>query len=169
MLGSYSHATVRTAKAADAEALADVFTQSWRHAYRGIIPHGHLEILIRRHNAAWWQAAIQKGETPLVLEAIGQIAGYATYGPARMRGPIRGEIYELYLAPVYQGLGWGELLFEACRHHLDRRRLAGLLVWALVENTTARDFYKRRGGRPALRAYETMGGAKLEKTGFTWD
>ena len=69
-------------------------------------------------------------------------------GSSRQRGPYQGEIYELYLDPIYQGLGLGEHLFEGCRHTLDMRKLNGLIVWALLDNTAACDFYWRRGGRP---------------------
>jgi hypothetical protein len=31
---------------------------------------------------------------------------------------------------------------------LDMRKLNGLIVWALLDNTAACDFYWRRGGRP---------------------
>ena len=69
----------------------------------------------------------------LVLEVSGDVVGYATLGPSRTRGRFEGEIYELYMAPPHQGLGFGECLFEACRYRLDERRLSGLLVWALAE------------------------------------
>ena len=85
-----------------------------------------------------------------------------------MRGPNEGEIYELYLAPPFQGLG-SVSLFESCRAGLDERRLNGLIVWALAENTPAIEFYWRRGGRPVMRAFDRIGGAKLEKIAFTWD
>jgi len=168
MLGSSAHVKVRRSKAADAAALAQVFGDSWRLAYRGIIPHLHLENLIQRRGVGWWKSALRAQEPILVLEAGGTLAGYATFGTARTRGPYRGEIYELYLAPNYQGLGLGEYLFEACRYELDLRRLDGLLVWALADNTPAMDFYWRRGGRPIARAFDRIGGAKLEKIAFAW-
>ena len=74
-------------------------------------------------------------------------------GSSRQRAPYQGEIYELYLDPIYQGLGLGEHLFEGCRHALDMRKLNGLIVWALLDNTAACDFYWRRGGRPIASAF----------------
>lgn len=168
MLGSSEHVCVREARAADASALADVFRGSWTEAYTGIIPHLHLETLIRRRSEEWWSGAIRGGDSILVLEVGKATAGYATSGAARTRTAHQGEIYELYLAPVYQGLGFGELLFEGCRAGLDRRQLRGLVVWALSENSGATDFYWRRGGRPFARAYDRIGGARLEKIAFGW-
>ena len=82
--------------------------------------------------------------------------------------PCQGEIFEFYLDPIYQGLGLGEHLFEGCRHTLDMRKLSGLIVWALLENRAACDFYWRRGGRPITSAFTKIGGARLEKVAFTW-
>ncbi len=87
--------------------------------------------------------------------------------PARA-APYQGEIYELYIAPEHQGVGLGEHLFEASRFALDRRRLRGLVVWVLAQNTIATDFYWRRGGRPMKQVIENVGGKKLEKIAFGW-
>ena len=48
------------------------------------------------------------------------------------------------------------------------KRLNGLIVWALLENTAACDFYWRRGGRPIASAFTKIGGARLEKVAFAW-
>lgn len=169
MLGSSSKAKVRKGKPADAAALSDLFRLSWQQAYRGIIPHVHLENMIRRRGPDWWLNSLRSGDSVLVLEVGGKMAGYATMGTARARGNYQGEIYELYLDPTHQGLGFGEHLFEACRYGLDQRKLRGLVVWALADNSMATDFYWRRGGRPVARAYDRIGGAKLEKIAFAWN
>ena len=169
MLSASTQVRIRDGKAADAAALGAIFRESWTQAYRGIIPHLHLETMIRRRGAAdWWVGALRSGESILILEVEGKVAGYATTGAARARGNYEGEIYELYLAPLYQGAGLGELLFEGCRHKLDLRKLRGLVVWALSGNTPAIDFYWRRGGRPIARSFDRIGGSKLEKIAFAW-
>lgn len=168
MLSSSSHVRVRRGKLSDAKALSSVFRDSWELAYRGIIPHLHLETMIRRRNPDWWRTSIRSGDTLFVLEVGGKVAGYATCGVARSRGAQQGEIYEIYLGPTHQGLGFGEHLFEACRHALDMRRLNGLVVWALAENEAAVSFYWRRGGRPIAARADRIGSAKLSKLAFAW-
>jgi ribosomal protein S18 acetylase RimI-like enzyme len=168
MLGSSSEVKVRAPKPGDAKALSEIFSAAWLHAYRGIIPHLHLDNIVRRRGLDWWRSAIRNGEDIVVLEVAGKTAGYATIGAARTRGKYAGEIYELYLAPDYQGVGYGELLFESCRHRLDQRRMKGLIVWVLAENFIASDFYWRRGGRPIAKTSERFGTEKLEKIAFAW-
>ena len=159
---------VRRAEARDGADLAAVFRESWRDAYQGIIPAQHLESMILRRDRAWWLNAMKADGELLVVEAAGVIAGYSTSGAARTRGRFGGEIYELYLAPIYQGVGIGEHLFEACRHQLDIRRLPGLIVWALADNERAAQFYWQRGGRPVAETKETFGLKRLVKIGYGW-
>jgi ribosomal protein S18 acetylase RimI-like enzyme len=168
MIGAGIKRTVRRAKPSDNAALATIFADSWRLAYRGIIPHAHLECLIRRRGTAWWAKAIRTESHLLVIEIEGKVAGYASCGATRNHTVYKGEIYELYLAPVYQGLGLGEYLFEACRHELDMRGLDGLVVWALEDNDAAAAFYWRRGGRPVTRTTERFGTTKLGKIAYGW-
>ena len=159
---------VRKAQPGDAGALAELFRDSWQLAYRGIIPHLHLERMIRQRSESYWKTSIQRGDQALVLELAGQIGGYVTFGRSRWPLPYEGEMYELYMAPTHQGVGLGEHLFEGARHVLDNARLPGLLVWALAENTGACEFYRRRGGRPVARTKERMGDRALLKIGFGW-
>ena len=132
MLGASSHFEIRRGSVSDAPALCEVFRNTWNNAYQGIIPHFHLETMIRRRSPDWWNSTIRSGNGLLVLQVAGIVAGYATLGTARMRGEHEGEIYELYVTPTHQGVGFGEHLFAASRHHLDKRHLSGLIVWALT-------------------------------------
>ncbi|MFM1814194.1 MAG: hypothetical protein RLZ98_889 [Pseudomonadota bacterium] len=170
MTGTKSNNAVRTARVSDAEALVGVFQESWRFAYQGIIPHLQLERIIERRGADWWACQVKQApKSLLVVDVGGRVAGYANFGVARGRSVQRGEIYELYLAPDYHGMGLGEGLFEASRHALDMRCLKGLIVWALSENTSAMNFYWGRGGWPTACKNERIGGTALEKIAFTWD
>lgn len=169
MLDWRSQGRVRNGRAGDAMALAELFGDTWRGAYAGIIPHAQLESIIRRRGRTWWSAAIRNGDSLMVVEHGGHVSGYATYGAARNNGPHQGEIYELYIAPDYQGLGLGEHLFEACRARLDLQSRRGLIVWALSDNAQAGDFYWRRGGRPFAKVRERIGQVTVEKIAYTWD
>lgn len=168
MLEQRSCVRVRKARLADAEALAEVFKTSWSFAYTGLLPESHLRTMIARRGTGWWRTMLRGSGDILVLQVADRVAGYATMGRSRGNGAIQGEIYELYLDPLYQGLGLGEHLFEGCRNVLDTRRLNGLAVWALIDNAPACHFYWRRGGRPRTSVMDSIGGKKFEKVAFVW-
>ena len=162
-------AQVRPARPKDADALAAAYEEAWRGAYQGIIPHLDLERMIARRGAVWWERVLRRRASLLVLDFGGQVAGYVTFGRCRIgRGPYRGEIFELYLCPTYQGLGLGTKLFDGARQKLREWRLHGLLVWALADNEAACDFYIRLGGRPIAEGAESFSGTILRKIAFVW-
>src|SRR6478735_5782718 len=151
--------SIRRAKPEDAPGLSKVFEQAWREAYQGIIPGVALEKLLARRGPRWWRSTIGRGR-PLAVLDIGQgIAGYVSYGRCRDRSlPAEGEIDELYLAPEYQGIGFGRRLFQAVRNDLRDRSMPHLGVWALSENDRARRFYESLGGRDIVEIEERIGG-----------
>ena len=150
--------TIRGARASDAEAIAAVHDASWRDAYRGIIPGRELERMVARRGPRWWRTAILRGTRLCVLDFDDTIAGYASYGRNRVPSlPFGGEIFEIYLAPEFQGLGFGKRLFKAARRDLADHGYMSVLVWALADNDRALAFYERLGGRIVRRAEERFG------------
>ena len=161
-------AHIRPPRTKDAEALCAVHADAWQGAYQGIIPHLSLQRMLSRRGLSWWKDTI-RGRSLLVLDFDGAVAGYVTFGRSRYgRSPFQGEIFELYLHPVYQGLGLGGLLFKAARSRLTELRLNGLLVWALAENDAACSFYARLGGKPVAEGSEAFGKVSLRKVAFAW-
>ena len=160
---------IRRAKANDAAAVAEAHDEAWRTAYQGIIPGAELRRLINRRGPTWWDSAIRKGSRIALLQFGDKIAGYANYGRNRARSLYYdGEIYELYLRPEYQGLGFGRRLFTAARRDLAQSALKSLIVWALSENETAVEFYRALGGRMVARSSEKFGPKSLDKVAFAW-
>jgi ribosomal protein S18 acetylase RimI-like enzyme len=102
-----------------------------------------------------------------VLDIRQGIAGYVSYGRCRDRSlPADGEVDELYLAPEYQGLGFGRRLFKAVRNDLADREMNRVVVWALADNERACHFYERLGGRTIARVDERIGGTSLTKVAY---
>lgn len=160
----------RRACPADAADIADIHDAAWRAAYRGLIPGAELEKMIQRRGAVWWETALRRGSRIIVLTFGDAVAGYAHVGRNRARGlPYEGEIYELYLRPEYQGLGFGRRLFVGARKELAAAGFEGMTVWALAENEPALGFYRALGGRGVARSSEAFGGQNLEKLAFGWN
>jgi ribosomal protein S18 acetylase RimI-like enzyme len=160
---------IRRAKPSDARSVADTHDEAWRTAYQGIIPGNELDRLISRRGPDWWDSAIRKGSRITILQFGDSVAGYANYGRNRARSlTYDGEVYELYLRPEYQGLGFGRRLFAAARKDLLQSGLRSLVVWALSDNDPAVNFYRALGGRAVARSSERFGSKTLDKVAYAW-
>ncbi len=160
---------IRNASSADVAGIATTHREAWHGAYAGIIPHLALNRMIAQRREDWWQRALSRSASVLVAEFGDEIVGYATYGRNRTRElPQKGEIYELYLHPQYQGIGIGSRLFEAARQRLEDSHLSGMVVWALEENVIAQQFYAGHGGHDIAEGVEQLGGASFKKIAFVW-
>lgn len=159
--------SLRRARPADADPLAALFDETWREAYRGIIPGVALERMISQRSSQWWLGATQRSRPLVVVDTGEAVVGYAVYGPARGRLlQAAGEIDELYIRPDHHGLGLGRRLFRAVRNDLSDHGLGAVGVWALEENDRACGFYARLGGSVAARSVDRLAGAVLPKIGF---
>ena len=160
---------IRRAKSSDAVDVAATHDEAWRTTYQGIIPGNELSKLINRRGPDWWNSAIRKGSRITILQFGEQIAGYANYGRNRARSLFYdGEVYELYLRPEYQGLGFGRRLFSAARKDLLQSGLKSRVVWALSDNEPAVEFYRALGGRAVARSSERFGNKSLDKVAYAW-
>jgi len=161
---------IRRARPSDARAVASAHDEAWRTAYQGIIPGLELERLINRRGAAWWDGSIRKGSRVSLFMFGDTVAGYANYGRNRARSlNYDGEIYELYLRPQYQGLGFGRRLFSSARKDLLQSGVKSLVVWALSDNEPAVQFYRALGGQAVARSSEAFGGKVLDKVAYAWN
>ncbi|HIT07760.1 MAG TPA: GNAT family N-acetyltransferase [Candidatus Merdivicinus faecavium] len=117
---------IRPARAEDAAAVGKIYCDSWKAAYRGIMPADYL-----------------------VLESEeGAVFGLANIGASRdQERPDWGELRAIYLLPEYWRKGSGTALFRAAEEELRRRGYGRYFLWVLVENTRARRFYEKMGMR----------------------
>ncbi len=161
--------SIRRARSEDANDLSGVFDNTWRETYQGILPAITLERMISRRGPRWWLQTIGRGRPLVVLDVGDRVAGYVSYGRCRDRSlPADGEIDEFYLAPEYQGLGFGKRLFNAVRNDLSDRGATRVAVWGLSDNDRACGFYRRMGGRLIAESNERFGSTTLSKSCFLY-
>ncbi len=159
----------RAATTKDVDAIAAIHDAAWRSTYQGIIPHLHLERMIARRGQRWWHNQIARGANITLLVFDGVPQGYATWGEARGTWPWpAGEIFELYVAPAFQGVGLGSRLFQTAKKTLKREGLDRLVVWALKDNEPACAFYGGLGGAVAAAAPQRYGDVSLTRIAFVW-
>ncbi|MEI2387311.1 GNAT family N-acetyltransferase [Breoghania sp. JC706] len=161
--------TIRQARPEDAGVLADIHDAAWHGAYRGVLSGVELERLLARRGVSWWHAAIRYKTRILVLDVCGTLAGYATFGHSRLKHlPFAGEIYELYLRPDHQGLGFGRRLFQATRGAMNSAALPGVAVRVLKENLPAQAFYEAMGGGLCDEKVERIGKSDIAIRVYGW-
>ncbi|MTH98192.1 GNAT family N-acetyltransferase [Roseibium sp. RKSG952] len=160
---------IRPARPADCEALAAIHNAAWLGAYRGLLNGVELQRMISRRGASFWFDALVSGAAIKLLEVAEEPAGYAYYGPCRLNNmAARGEVYELYLRPEYQGLGFGRALFSKVRSELSRRGFEGLAVKVLSDNQPARHFYRALGGQLVARSWYRSAGKRIDLSIYAW-
>jgi GNAT superfamily N-acetyltransferase len=165
--------TVRVATPDDADAIERIRTDTWRDAYRGLMPDAVLDRLgydsARRRLG---MAAMPANRFALVAEHDGEVVGFSYGGPARVSDSAHpGEIYAIYVLPSHQGHGHGSALLRAAAREVLARGWHGMVLWVLRDNHPSREFYERMGGRHLEDRDEDreIEGVTLTESGYVWD
>jgi len=158
---------VRPAVSADAAAIAKVRIETWRAAYRGMLPEDILRGLDQNKATVFFQAAIDDREADNhVLSGFdgNQLCGFALWNRSAEEPSNVAELRAIYVLPSHQGTGLGSALFEHCRIDMRRAGFSAFLVYTLETNAPAREFYRRRGGvaLPDRRVFEMTGTSQPE-------
>jgi GNAT superfamily N-acetyltransferase len=141
---------VRTARINDAQQIAEVHVDSWRAAYRGIVPDSLLDSLsVEAWTERWQERLSVAGDTINLVLALGEsLIGLATAGPARdldCDSRQTQEVYALYLRSEYWGRGNGKELYLAAEDQIWRSGAVDAVLWVLRDNLRARRFYEAQG------------------------
>ncbi len=159
---------IRTARPADAPAIAAVHVAGWRHAYRGRMPDALLDGLSVGARAAQWTKWLAAGSTTRcrVAEVDGAIIGFASIGPARDLDGI-GELYAIYLNPERIGTGAGRALLADAAAGLRAQGFTEAVLWVLRDNLRARAVYAAAGWcDDGGRKSAAFGGRLLEEVRY---
>ena len=161
---------VRHAVVDDAEAIERVRTDTWRAAYRGLMPDALLDGLgydATRRRAI--MGALPPHQFALVAEVDGTVVGFCLGGRSRTTDPFGGEVYAIYVLPEQQGHGVGRALLQAGAKELVDRGFPAMIVWVLRENAPSRRFYERMGGHHVRDEERELEGVRITESGYGWD
>jgi ribosomal protein S18 acetylase RimI-like enzyme len=146
--------TIRVATTRDAEAVARVHVDSWRWAYRGIMPDEILDGMTVELRTERWQKILTSNGIPSTTWVTDPVTGFVSRGPSRdddAHG--EDELWALYVAPAVAGTGVGRALLE---HVLDG--VKEMTLWVLAGNARAIRFYEKAGFRDDKRSKDDPAG-----------
>ena len=164
---------VREAKIADAPAIARVNLDTWRTAYRQIVPADYLAQLSYQKRESNWQEILvnvkNTGNFVGVAENdSGQIVGFAAGGCERTgRYIYQGELFAIYILEEYQRQGIGRQLVRAVATKLSELSLNSMLVWVLGDNSACQ-FYEFLGGEKVDEEQTSRAGVALKEIAYGW-
>jgi ribosomal protein S18 acetylase RimI-like enzyme len=162
---------VRRAVVDDADAIERVRTDTWRYAYRGLMPDSLLDGLgydATRRRAL--MSAMSPQHFVLVAENDGAVIGFCIGGPSRTPvDQFGGEVYAIYVLPEHHGRGAGRAMLEAARKELLDRGFTSMIIWVLRENAPSRGFYERMGGVHVRDEDRELEGVRITESGYGWE
>jgi ribosomal protein S18 acetylase RimI-like enzyme len=164
---------VREAKIADAPAIAQVNLDTWRTAYRNIIPADYLAKLSYEKRENNWQEILSNvkntGDYVCVAENnSGQVVGFAAGGYERSGKYVyRGELFAIYILEEYQRQGIGRQLVGSVATKLAELGLNSMLVWVLGDNSACK-FYENLGGKKVEEQQTSRAGTALKEIAYGW-
>ncbi|HET9780708.1 MAG TPA: GNAT family N-acetyltransferase [Candidatus Dormibacteraeota bacterium] len=161
---------VRPAESGDAAAIARVHVETWRTAYRGLLPDDYLASLDRAGYEQRWARTLRDAAVRVfVAEDGGTVVGFASGGPERAgEERFSGELYAIYVLSDAQGHGHGRALACAVVQALREMHLGEMIVWVLRDNHPARHFYERLGGVYVRTQPIAIGSALLQEVSYGW-
>lgn len=139
---------VRRADINDAGILGKIHSDSWKAAYKGIVPDSILDSINAEKRQEYFEKALSEGwEEDFLVFAEDKAAGLMTIGKCRdeEKDDTYGEIWGIYLLPEYWNKGIGTYFINWGLNELKSRGYKKVTLWVLEENINARKFYEKIG------------------------
>lgn len=130
----------------DVEAVAQVHVETWREAYRGLMPDELLDSpdMMGKRRRMWSSLITPENHTDhisAIAEQDGAIVGIALSGPSAAEDrPGERQLFVLYAYAAVHGSGVGQQLLDAVVGPEERTSL-----WVADPNPRAQAFYRRNG------------------------
>lgn len=156
---------IRRAKEGDRAAIAGIHAESWRDAYRGLLPDVLLDGEIDGIMAARWaEQEMCAADAVLVADRGGEVVGFSATWDGESA-----YVDSIHVRADARSHGLGRrLLGETARHFLARGR-SRAHVHVVAANARARAFYFALGGRSAGIVEKNLYGTIVANERIEWD
>lgn len=164
---------IRLARPDDAIAIANIFVDSWRETYAGLLPLNGLLRMSKTEQATTWTKTIRnsnlRSPTLVASDSNSTVYGFASAGPTRDKTlGFESEIYTLYVSPGFTGQGIGLALMSSIFRLFSKANYNGMIIWALSENPS-RFFYEAMGGRIVAERQHPLWGGSYREIAYGWN
>ena len=157
---------IRPATSDDALILATILIDSWRSAYSGLVPDLYLDSMnYELRTEQFRHSLIEKNEETYIYEQNQKVAGFLTLGACRdsdLDHSKTGEIWGIYLSPLYWRKGIGTNLCRYGEQLLKSRGYKDIILWVFKGNSQAKSFYEIMG-------FNADGSSKILSVGVPLD
>lgn len=171
---------IRDAGAADALNVAQLHSESWQSAYRGLASDSYLDgPLVTDHQERWQrllsenpQDSAGNAQNPegfvRLAEQDGSLVGFITLWIDYKAG-YDAYVDNLHVRPGQRGVGIGKKLLHDAAICAAAQGCKNLSLEVLDGNSGAIRFYERLGAVCAMTAQEELGGTLLDYRLMVWD
>lgn len=151
----------------DRLAISKIYEESWKHAYKEIIPQEYLNSI---PEGRWSKNFDIPGWKTLVCIVDGKYIGTSSFCKSRFEQfPDYGEIISIYFLPEYMRKGYGKKLLEASILELNKLGFDELFLWVLDDNIAAKKFYEHLGFvKTEDYLNDNIGGKDLREVRFVY-
>ncbi len=158
--------TVRSAVPHDADAIGRVQVETWRVAYRGLMPEEAIAGFDIESRQRLWREGLGRvprpGSATFVAELDGEVVGFASVGRSRdEEADNEGELYAIYLHPSRWDQGIGRALLERAEESMRAYGFERAVLWVMEGNERGERFYRAAGWERDGRKVDTFQGAEV--------
>lgn len=159
---------IRRAEIGDEKDIANVIINTWKNAYRNIVPDDFLMSLnTEKHEQLFKEHIKEKKETIIILENNeGKIIAMVSGGKDRS-GCFDCEIAAIYVLPEYQKQGYGKQLFKYIIEDYKKNNYKSMIIWTFEKNKDQK-FYVKLGGTIQKTSNYIIGGKEIPLVGYVW-
>jgi len=143
--------SIRKAENSDLNGIIRVHVETWKSAYKGVVPDKFIQRFEIMTQDKRWQKQLKNmiEENIFFIAAKNEkeIVGFAIGGLERNKNPkYKGELMGIYILKEYQRQGIGKALTKKIVEKLIEMKINTMLLWVL-ENNPYRAFYETLEGR----------------------
>ena len=155
----------------DCHGIAETHVESWRGAYKDILPAQYLASLSVAEREEMWRRMVERQPSHLlVARDAGQVVGFVAFGASRDEdAPAdRAEVWAIYVRPAFWSVGAGRQLWLAAKRQILAEGYKTVSLWVVADNQRAIRFYESAGfvAEPESRKQFELGGALLEEVRY---